>query len=853
MNIASLRKKYPEFTYKKFNWEVSKNNLIIKYDFRVNNAYKFSPSLVYKKINSKFVTSNKKAINNLVFNIGMVELLSYWKAFLSPKIIIECGFLDDYQNKWWSDLLINGMGQFFYENKIDFTGEDFIQFISKGKKETLESPISVISDTLLVASGGGKDSTVTIEILSKNFKNLTGFLVNPSNATKKVSKLSQTPSLIIERHLDEKLFELNTEGFLNGHTPFTALLSFTGILGAVLGKHGSLIFSNERSSDEENTTYLGMNINHQYSKTLEFENKFIEYNKRYLSNVNYFSFLRPLYDIQIAKIFSGFNKYFSVIRSCNVGQKAGTWCGKCPKCLSTFILFYPFLKEKTITVFGKNLLEDESLKPLLKLLTGDEEVKPFECVGTKEELRVALGTSSNKRILRSWNSKNNVPAFYQKVLRRYLHKGYMKRKLNKIFKNKKIVILGTGREGESTLKFIKKFYPLVKVETRDQKDGENYLNDLQSFDLIIKSPGISWNKPEIKKAREAGVLFTSQTQIFLDLFNSRTIGVTGTKGKSTTSALIYHILLSAKKKAKLVGNIGRPVLDYLEDEDSDTIFVYEMSSHQLSDLKVSPHVAVFLNIYPEHLDYYSSFEEYFQAKANITKFQERGDVFVYSSDFQEIEKIAKLSKATALSYCSKDNLDKLGITRLKAPLLGSHNLNNIKAAVLTAQNIGISNLVIKKSIQTFIPLEGRLEKVGVYKSVTFVCDTLSTIPESAVAAINSFSGIKITLILGGFDRGLNFDILANAICLNNNVENIILIGNTAQKIKTALIKYNYQGVIIDLGKSTMDLIVKSSFDVTSEQGLVLLSPASTSFDMFKDYQDRADQFVKAFMDLSMLK
>lgn len=416
----ALRAKYPEFIYRAFHWEVSKGNLLIKYDFRAGDSYQFSPGLVYKNINEKFVFSNKKTIDNLVFNIGMVELLSYWKAFVSPRIVVECGYLDNYQKKWWEDLLINGMGQFFYENNIDFTEKNFIQFISGVKKES-RSSASVPPESVLVASGGGKDSTVSIEILSNYFKNVTAFLLNPTKATREVSKLANIKNLIIERNLDETLLAINKKGFPNGHTPFTALLSFTGILGAVLGNHDSLIFSDERSSDEGNTKYLGMSVNHQYSKTLEFENKFREYNTRYLSNVDYFSFLRPIYDFQIAKIFSGFNKYFPIIRSCNVGQKTGTWCGSCPKCLSTFILLYPFLKEEAVAMFGKNLLKDKGLEPLLKSLISESEVKPFECVGTRDELKVALGISTDKNILKSWSDKNNLPDIYQKILKKYVY------------------------------------------------------------------------------------------------------------------------------------------------------------------------------------------------------------------------------------------------------------------------------------------------------------------------------------------------------------------------------------------------------------------------------------------------
>ena len=418
MDYKELRTKYPEFYYKSYKWKIVGNNLSLSFQFSAGE-YIFNPKIVFKDIDIEKISKIGAGLDNLVFSIGMVELLSYWKAFCSPKIIIESGRLDDYQIKWWHDLLMNGMGQFFYENKIDFSEPSFVSYVSSNEGKVV-NPINITSNKILVPVGGGKDSSVTIEILSNNFDDVSAFLLNPSKASIETVKLSGSSSLIVKRELDSKIFELNEKGFLNGHTPFTTFLSFCSILSGVIGNFGTVAFSNERSSDEENVNFNGVKINQQYSKNFDFENKFREYNKRYLSNINYFSFLRPLYDIQIAKIFSKFNKYFSVIRSCNVGQKTDSWCGKCPKCLSTFILFYPFLKEETLKMFGKNLLEDKDLEPLLKALTNDQEVKPFECVGTRHELRVALGIDKDEAILSSWNTENNLPEEYETVLKKYV-------------------------------------------------------------------------------------------------------------------------------------------------------------------------------------------------------------------------------------------------------------------------------------------------------------------------------------------------------------------------------------------------------------------------------------------------
>jgi UDP-N-acetyl-alpha-D-muramoyl-L-alanyl-L-glutamate epimerase len=414
MNYKNLRIEYPKFYYKSYIWEVVGNDLNVVFQFSAGDEYIFAPKLSFKNIDADRVKTIHDKIDNLIFNIGMVELLSYWKAFASPEIVVECGNLDDYQINWWHDLLINGMSQFFYENGIDFTENNFVKYFSLGEAKNPDL-INISSDKLLVPIGGGKDSSVTAEILSNNFKDVSAFLLNPSKASLEISEIAGLSNVIVERTLDNKILELNEKGFLNGHTPFTTLLSFISVLSAVLGNFGTIIFSNERSSDEENIKYKGKNINHQYSKTFDFENKFREYNLKYLSNVNYFSFLRPIYDIQIAKIFSKFDKYFSVIRSCNVGQKTNSWCGKCPKCLSTFILLYPFLKENTIKIFGKNLLEDKKLDPILNSLINDNTVKPFECVGTREEIRLALKNKVSS-ILNSWG-KNNLDDKYERILK----------------------------------------------------------------------------------------------------------------------------------------------------------------------------------------------------------------------------------------------------------------------------------------------------------------------------------------------------------------------------------------------------------------------------------------------------
>lgn len=423
MNYKDLRKKYPIFVYRKYDYKIDGDDLLISFLFAIDPDIVFAPTLRFKNISQDRLASLDKAVfNNFAFHLGLAEIPSYWKSTCSSKIIIEAGYLDNYQLDWWKDLILNGMGQFFYENKIDFTSPDFIS-LSSTSKNSLPFSKNSSSSGVLIPVGGGKDSAVTLELL-KDFPRAAAFLVNPTKAALDTVRLSGLKEqIVVERNIDDKLSELNKKGYLNGHTPFSSVIAYLSSFAAYLYGYKDIALSNERSSDEENTEYLDRKINHQYSKTFEFENKFREYLDKYLSDANYFSFLRPVYEIQIAKIFSNMDKYFNVIRSCNVGQKTNTWCSNCSKCLSTYILLKPFLgPEKTNKIFGEDLVHKPELKGTLSELIDDGKVKPFECVGTREELKIALQMEENSdnEILSSWNDKNNLSGEYQDILKKHL-------------------------------------------------------------------------------------------------------------------------------------------------------------------------------------------------------------------------------------------------------------------------------------------------------------------------------------------------------------------------------------------------------------------------------------------------
>jgi len=413
-------------------------------------------------------------------------------------------------------------------------------------------------------------------------------------------------------------------------------------------------------------------------------------------------------------------------------------------------------------------------------------------------------------------------------------------KLNEL-KNKKILILGLGKEGVDTFRFLRKIFPKkvlgvadrlkisdLRFKIKDRKVrwhlGRNYLKALKNYDVIFKSPGIPIHLPEIERAQKLGKI-TSQTEIFFDNCPGKIIGVTGTKGKSTTTALIYEVLKGGGIKAHLVGNIGKPVLNLLLSATPKDIYVYELSSHQLYNVKKSPQLAVFLNLYPEHLDYYKNFNEYARAKANITKYQTERDFLIFNSQDKLVKEIAEKSKAK------------------KIPIKGKFYLLNVAAAKAVGKIFGISEKNIKKAIKNFKPLPHRLEYVGKFRGIKFYNDALSTIPETTIAALDNLGNNVQTIFLGGFDRGLDFKNLAKRV-LKSKIKNLILFPTTGEKIWREIISLKNKNKFKAFLVQNMRDGVKLAFEHTGKGKICLLSCASPSFSIFKDYKEKGNLFKK---------
>jgi UDP-N-acetylmuramoylalanine-D-glutamate ligase len=441
------------------------------------------------------------------------------------------------------------------------------------------------------------------------------------------------------------------------------------------------------------------------------------------------------------------------------------------------------------------------------------------------------------------------------------------------WRNKKILILGFGREGRDTLRFLQARFPGINLGIADKKPsvqfitskfkihnakckmtiqnskfiklstgqrinlhlGKDYLEALRRYDVIIKSPGIPPKviAPYLTKKQ----IVTSAAEIFFENCPGTIIGVTGTKGKSTTTSMIYKILRDGKDYLKnnsrihLVGNIGRPALSLLEKAKKDDIFVYELSSHQLYGLKKSPHIAVFLNIYPEHLDYYRSFKEYAAAKANICRWQTKQDYFIYNSKDKLVRSFAKKSKAK------------------KIPIQGKYYELDREAARAVGKIFGIPKNSIENSLKTFHFLPNRLEHVGTFRGITFYNDSLATIPQATIEALNTLGNKVETLIAGGYDRGVNFDNLAKKI-LESTIQTLILFQPSGKRIQLAVDKIKMCDKKFPSRKikyffaTNMKEAINFAYQYTQRGCICLLSPASASFGLFKNYQTRGNAFKK---------
>lgn len=396
IKFEQYREEYKEFHFKKYLVYDDKNAIYMQFIFDIPGLVSFNPKLKILKKNLKFKDIKSQYVQNMVFHIGMIELISYWKSTCSPNVIIECGYLNQEQINWWKKLYFYGLGELFYTNNIETNINDFMKIKCTTEENNITyDKIDDFSDGYIIPIGGGKDSVVTLEVLKVDRKKDYTLIINPKKTTLECAKIAEFDSnniIEVYREIDSNLIKLNKKGFINGHTPFSAMLAFVSYFIAYLLSKKYIALSNENSANESNV--VGKKINHQYSKSFEFECDFEEYSNKYLkAPVKYFSFLRPLNELQIAKIFSRLDKYHAIFKSCNVGskEKEWKWCCNCAKCLFAYIILSPYLyKNKLVSIFGEDMFENKALLSIFIQLTGKGETKPFDCVGTFEEVNFAV-------------------------------------------------------------------------------------------------------------------------------------------------------------------------------------------------------------------------------------------------------------------------------------------------------------------------------------------------------------------------------------------------------------------------------------------------------------------------------
>jgi UDP-N-acetylmuramoyl-L-alanine---L-glutamate ligase len=454
------------------------------------------------------------------------------------------------------------------------------------------------------------------------------------------------------------------------------------------------------------------------------------------------------------------------------------------------------------------------------------------------------------------------------------------------FAEKKICLLGFGREGNSTYRAFKRYLPQSRVIIADKNPavpdifsaeygqsedvsffcGDRYLEAFAEVDVIFKSPGISL------RDLNASVLYptvslVSQTDVFLQLFKKQTIGITGTKGKSTTVSLLNHILTLAGRDVLLGGNIGIPPFELMDRIKPGSIIVYEMSSHQLEGVAISPGMAVLLNIFQEHLDHYNSYRDYQLAKMNIARWQEPDDVFIFNTQNPAIGEILKevpcpgkqflingvSDQGRGIRYEGYDLLiEKVEEVHVikdlvkERKLMGAHNLINIGAASVAAHLAGVGDDFIREAVASFQGLPNRLELVREWNGVRFYNDSISTIPEATIEAVNTFPAVK-TLLLGGYDRGIDYKVLTTFLYQRQQL-NKVFIGKAGMRMMKEY------GLLTQTDGNCFhyddfEEAVLKAIDLSTPGSICLLSPAAASYDMFKNFEERGEKFRQIIRSL----
>lgn len=411
-------------------------------------------------------------------------------------------------------------------------------------------------------------------------------------------------------------------------------------------------------------------------------------------------------------------------------------------------------------------------------------------------------------------------------------------------KDKKVLILGFGREGRSTYNYIRKYLPeklLAIGDGREQKIddnnveyycGEDYLSYIDKFDVVMKSPGISFVNVDVPE----GTYVTCQTDLFLKYAPCKKIGVTGSKGKTTTSTLTYKMLCAGGVDCELMGNMGLPVLDYIGEMTEDKIAVIEMSSHQLEFTRNSPDVSILTNIYEEHLEHYKGgMTGYVNAKLNIVRHQNENNTFIYNGT-QGLQPYLNLVAIESNTIAVKKD-DFLPFEIENIHLAGEHNRHDVLYAFTAASIFGVTAEQAKKAIDDFEGIEHRMENIGIYNGITFYNDCIATIPHAVMCAVNAIKAN--TLIIGGKDRGIDYTDFAVEL-ENSNLDVIIGTKTTGHKIVDMMLENGTKKNLIKA--ENLEEAVKFAYENTKKDGVCILSPAASSYNEYKNFEEKGRHY-----------
>jgi len=820
--------------------------------------------------------------------LHLVAGVSYYKAGLSDRIELKNAQITDDVSQFLAELYIRGLGELAYVNQVDIAGRIKFPAIGQTDREppTTARPL-ILPERALVAMGGGKDSLVGLERLQKAGIEVMPVCVGSSALIGDTVKAAGLPLIRIGRTLAPELAEMNRAGAWNGHIPVTAVNSAILLCAAILYGFRYIVFSNERSADEATLiTAAGEEVNHQYSKSSAFEASFRRLIATQVSpEIEYFSILRQYSELGIVRRFSAMKKFHNVYSSCNRNfhqdgpRVKGRWCLDCPKCRFAALSLAMFLSPaEVIDIQGGDLLNDLSQEDGFRALCNLGEDKPFECVGEAGESRSALATLGASEL---WGRhavvEKLLPELNQvevPILDALLQPSgahfiplHLLRKMNMSDAVAgRVAILGIGREGQAARRFLRTQYPEMPIslvaESAPPAEFEEVLSThdnlvirplseagLDAYDTLVRSPGISPYRKSLQRARAAGTHVTSPSNLwFASHPDQKTICITGTKGKSTTSSLLAHMLAACGLRVRLAGNIGVPLLD-CDDRDVDW-WVVELSSYQLTDIEADTTISVILNLSSEHLDWHGGEQNYRADKLRLARLSGRKPLIVNAADPVLAETLSGQKNAvwfnTPEGYRVHEGrlFDGQRAVPAAVPdgLPGAHNLSNIAAAMTVLRLTGVDSRDAIASIASFQSLPHRLQTVGENEGVRYINDSISSTPLATIAALESLAGKKVILLVGGLDRGLDWAPYINRI-KTLQPDAVIGLPDNGSRIVSEM---SDAGVSTKNGiheATDLEEAVRLARRLAVPGGVVLLSPGAPSFPRYNDYRDRGRQFA----------